>query len=76
MYIGEETTIATREQEDLILEAARLRQVPDWERLMEADITPALVIGGERRLQRRSPLATRPGSRLAAPESLRAESDR
>jgi hypothetical protein len=54
------------EQEDLILEAARLRNAPDWERLMEIDITPALVVGGERRLHRRSPAATRPIAKVPA----------
>jgi hypothetical protein len=35
--------------EDPVLELAGLRQVPDWERLMEEGTTPALVVGGERR---------------------------
>jgi hypothetical protein len=35
--------------EDPVLELAGLRQVPDWERLMEEGTTPALVLGGERR---------------------------
>jgi len=35
--------------EDPAVELAALRQVPDWERLMEDGTTPALVIGGERR---------------------------
>lgn len=35
--------------EDPALELAGLRQVPDWERLMEEGTTPALVVGGERR---------------------------
>jgi hypothetical protein len=65
MYIGEETTAVTREQEDLMLEAARLHHVPDWELLMEASITPALVIGGERRLHRGSRTATTPASQAA-----------
>jgi hypothetical protein len=35
--------------EQLMLELANVRQVPDWEGLMEQGTTPALVIGGERR---------------------------
>jgi hypothetical protein len=35
--------------EDPAVELAALRQVPDWERLMEDGTTPALVVGGERR---------------------------
>jgi hypothetical protein len=54
------------EQEDLILEAVRLHQVPDWESLMEINITPALVIDGERRLHRRSLTATKSGAQLPA----------
>lgn len=40
-------------QEQILLDAARLHQVTDWERLMEEGATPALVIGGERRLRRK-----------------------
>jgi len=36
-------------EEQLVLDVANLRQVPDWESLMEAGTTPALVVGGERR---------------------------
>jgi hypothetical protein len=39
--------------EQLLLELANLRQVPDWESLMEQGTTPALVIGGERRAKPR-----------------------
>ena len=35
--------------EDPAVELAALRQVTDWEHLMEEGTTPALVIGGERR---------------------------
>ena len=35
--------------EDPALELAALRQLPDWESLMEVGTTPALVVGGERR---------------------------
>jgi hypothetical protein len=31
---------------------ADLRHPPDWERLIEAGTTPALFVGGERRLRR------------------------
>ena len=40
-------------EEQLQLELARLRQTPDWEGLMAVGTTPALVIGGERRLRPR-----------------------
>jgi hypothetical protein len=36
-------------EEQLVLDLANLRQVPDWERLMADGTTPALVVGGERR---------------------------
>ena len=36
-------------EEQVALDVANLRQVPDWERLMEDGTTPALVVGGERR---------------------------
>ena len=39
--------------EQLALDLARFREVPDWERLMEVGITPALLVAGERRLNRR-----------------------
>jgi len=39
--------------EQLMLELANVRQVPDWEGLMEGGTTPALVIGGERRVNPR-----------------------
>jgi len=39
--------------EQLMLEIANVRQVPDWEGLMEDGTTPALVIGGERRVNPR-----------------------
>ena len=55
------------QQESLILQAARVHQAPDWERLMEASVTPALVIGGERRLHRTTFLATRSGEKTAKP---------
>lgn len=35
--------------EDPAVELAALRQVPDWEHLMEEGTTPALILGGERR---------------------------
>jgi hypothetical protein len=35
--------------EQLILDVANLRHVPDWEHLIEDGTTPALVVGGERR---------------------------
>ncbi len=38
------------EQETLML--ASVRRSPDWERLIESGTTPALVVGGERRLKR------------------------
>ena len=59
MSTREQMTAVTREEEDLILEAARVHYVPDWEHLMEASITPALLVGGERRLRRASAIATR-----------------
>lgn len=40
-------------EEQLLLELARLRQVPDWEGLMAEGTTPALVLGGERRTRPR-----------------------
>ena len=40
-------------EEQLPRELAQLRQVPDWEGLILEGITPALVIGGERRVSRR-----------------------
>jgi len=39
--------------EQLMLELANVRQVPDWESLMADGTTPALVIGGERRVNPR-----------------------
>jgi hypothetical protein len=42
-----------RPEEQLLLEAASLHRRTDWERLMEQGTTPALVIGGERRLRRK-----------------------
>ena len=39
--------------EQLMLELANVRQVPDWEGLMENGTTPALVVGGERRVNPR-----------------------
>ena len=36
--------------EDPALELEGLRQVPDWEQLMEEGATPALLVGGERRI--------------------------
>jgi hypothetical protein len=50
----DETFALVHEEEELILQASRLHEHPDWERLMEIDVTPALVVAGERRL-RRSP---------------------
>ena len=40
-------------QEQILLDAAKLHQATDWERLMEQGTTPALVLGGERRLRRK-----------------------
>ena len=40
-------------EDQLLLQRAQLRQVPDWEGLMAAGTTPALVIGGERRTRPR-----------------------
>ena len=40
-------------EEQLLLELANLRQVPDWEGLIAEGMTPALVIGGERRTRPR-----------------------
>jgi hypothetical protein len=31
-----------------------LHNAPDWEALMEAGVLPSLVLGGERRLQRKT----------------------
>ena len=53
MSIFEEAVPLAREQEELILEAARVRERPDWERLMQIDVTPALFVDGERRLRRK-----------------------
>lgn len=39
--------------EQLPLELAQLRQVPDWEALIREGVTPGLVIGGERRMRPR-----------------------
>jgi hypothetical protein len=39
--------------EQLMLDLANVRHVPDWEGLMEAGTTPALAIGGERRVNPR-----------------------
>ena len=36
-------------EEQVVLDAANVRHVPDWEMLMEEGTTPALVVGGERR---------------------------
>lgn len=41
-------------QEQLLLAASRLHRQTDWERLMEQGTTPALVIGGERRVKRKA----------------------
>lgn len=38
--------------EQLMLELANVHEVPDWEALMAGGTTPALVVGGERRLRR------------------------
>ena len=38
-----------RAEDDPAVELAAVREVPDWERLMEEGTTPALVVGGERR---------------------------
>ena len=38
--------------EQLMLELANVHPIPDWEALMAVGTTPALVIGGERRLRR------------------------
>ena len=40
-------------EEQLLLQRAQLRQVPDWEDLISEGITPALVVGGERRVSPR-----------------------
>ena len=40
------------EEEELMLQAARMREHPDWEGLMQIDVTPALLVDGERRLRR------------------------
>ena len=40
-------------EEQLLLQRAQLRQVPDWEGLIAEGITPALVVGGERRVSPR-----------------------
>ncbi len=40
-------------QEQLLLDAAGVHRLTDWEHLMEQGTTPALVIGGERRLRRK-----------------------
>jgi len=40
-------------EEQLLLQRAQLRQVPDWEGLISEGITPALVVGGERRVSPR-----------------------
>jgi hypothetical protein len=40
-------------EEQLLLELAQLRQVPDWEGLMAMGTTPALLVGGERRTRPR-----------------------
>ena len=40
-------------QEQILLEAAKVHQTTDWAPLMEQGTTPALVIGGERRMQRK-----------------------
>lgn len=38
-----------RVEEELLLDVANLRHVPDWEHLIEDGTTPALLVGGERR---------------------------
>jgi hypothetical protein len=38
------------EQASIALQATR--EVPDWERLIEAGIVPALALGAERRMRR------------------------
>jgi len=40
----------TGEQASIVLQATR--EVPDWERLIEAGIVPALALGAERRMRR------------------------
>jgi hypothetical protein len=40
-------------EELLPMELAQLREVPDWEGLILAGVTPALVVGGERRIRPR-----------------------
>ena len=40
-------------EEQLPIQLEQLRQVPDWEGLISEGITPALVIGGERRVNPR-----------------------
>jgi len=39
--------------EQLVLDVANVRHVPDWEHFMEDGTTPALIVGGERRNQPR-----------------------
>jgi hypothetical protein len=52
---------------DPAVELAALRQVPDWERLMQAGTTPALVLGGERRANPRRPYAASKSTTKATP---------
>ena len=40
-------------EEQLPIQLEQLRQVPDWEGLISEGITPALVVGGERRVSPR-----------------------
>jgi hypothetical protein len=53
--------------QDPVVELAALRQVPDWERLMEEGTTPALVLGGERRARPRQDYAATRSTRKATP---------
>ena len=50
--------VASRPDDTLVnellhMELAQLREIPDWEGLMLAGVTPALVVGGERRTRPR-----------------------
>ena len=40
-------------ENELPRELAQLRQVPDWEGLILEGVTPALIVGGERRIRPR-----------------------
>ena len=39
------------DQEELMFELANLPHPSDWEQLIEAGTTPALIVGGERRVR-------------------------